>query len=160
MNDSRPGRGLRFAAPGLLLFLCLSATGCGGSNGSVSGKVSYKGEPLGGGTVLFYSEGQATVTSPIGLDGSYQIDKIPAGPVQIGVETQSAKPAARPPNMPTPPPEAMAKDASASPLYNPQNKPKGKYVAIPEVYADPKASGLDFTVKAGSQPHDIDLPAK
>jgi hypothetical protein len=159
MNDNRGGRGLRIAAPGLLVLLCLTAAGCG-SYGSVSGKVTYKGEPLGAGTVLFYSEGQATGNSQIGPDGTYKIDKIAAGPVKIAVETASAKPTKRPPGMPTPPPEAMAKDGSSSPLYNPQNQSKGKYIPIPEDYGDPSKSGLTMTVTGGAQPHDIDLPPK
>lgn len=152
----RPGR-LRLAAPGFCLLVCLAATGCGGK-GSVTGKVSYKGEPLGGGTVLFYSEGQGTASSPIGPDGSYKVDKVPAGEVKIGVETKSVKPAANfnRPAMPTPPPDALPKDAAAS-IYGPPSQPMGKFVAIPDSYADPKSSGLTYTVKPGPQPYDIDL---
>ena len=160
MNDNRLGCGRRIAAPCLLALLCLAAGGCGGATGSVSGKVTYKGEPLGGGQVLFYSVGQATATSPIGPDGTYNIDKIAAGPVKIAVETASAKPAKRPPGIPTPPPDAMIKDASTSPLYNPQGQSKGKYVPIPEEYGDAEKSGLTYTVTGGSQSHDIDLPPK
>ena len=156
MNDNRFGRPWRNAVPALLTVLCLTATGCG-SYGSVSGKVSYKGEPVGGGSVLFYSEGQATVRSDIGPDGAYKVEKVPPGLVKIAVETKSAQPTARPPGMPTPPPEAMAKDASSSPLYNPKNQPKGKYVAIPEDYSDFSKSGLSLTVTGGAQPHDIEL---
>jgi hypothetical protein len=156
MNDNRLGRRVRFAVPGLLALLCLTATGCG-SSGSVSGKVSFNGEALGGGTVVFTSEGQGSATSQIGPDGSYKIDKIPVGPVKIAVETKSAQPAKRPPGMPTPPADAMAKDASSSPLYNPQNQSKGKYVPIPEDLGDPNKSGQTLTVTGGSQTYNIEL---
>jgi hypothetical protein len=158
MKDAHQGRRIRFAVLGVSLVLCLATTGCGG-NGSVSGKVSYKGEPLGGGSVLFVStEGRGSASTEIGPDGQYSIDKIAAGPVKISVETKSAKPVKGPPRgaMPTPPAGAMPKDIDPS-KYNQPSQPKGKYVAIPENYADPEKSGLTYTVTGGSQPHDIDL---
>lgn len=152
MNNIRP------ALAGLALLVCVVATGCGG-NGSVSGKVSYNGQALGGGTVIFYSEGKGSAESQIGPDGSYSIDKIAAGPVKVAVETASAKPVApdpRRPAMPTPPPDQTPKGADTS-LYNASSAPKGKYVAIPETYGNPATSGLTYDVKAGSQQKDFDL---
>src|SRR5439155_2848316 len=90
MKGNRTGGRLRLAAA-LGMLVCLAATGCG-SNGSVSGKLSYKGEPLGGGVVVFTVEGQANASSEIGPDGSYHIDKIPVGTAKIAVDTSSAKP--------------------------------------------------------------------
>jgi hypothetical protein len=158
MNDAKRGSRCRFTVPMLCLLLCLAVTGCG-SSGSVSGKVSYKGEPLGGGVVVFTStEGKSSASAQIGPDGQYSIDKIPAGPVKISVETNSAKPAKAPPRgaLPTPPAGAMPKDIDPS-KYNQASQPKGKYVAIPENYADPEKSGLTYTVTSGPQTHEIDL---
>jgi len=152
----RPGP----ATSGLCLLACLAATGCG-SHGSVSGKVSYKGDTLGGGTVVFISEGQASEPSPIGPDGTYHINKIPTGLVKVTVETKSAKPAAadpRRPNMPTAPPQDKAPPGATEPYVG--SGAKGHYVWIPDDYGDPAKSGLTYDVKPGSQTKDFDLPAK
>jgi hypothetical protein len=156
MKDAHQGSRIRFAVLGVSLVLCLATTGCGG-NGSVSGKVSYKGEPLGGGSVLFVStEGRGSASTEIGLDGKYSLNKVPAGPVKIAVETASTKPAKAPPGgMPTPPPGAMPKDVPS--MYNQASQPKGNYIWIPENYADPEKSGLTYTVTGGPQTHEIDL---
>ncbi|HBI46107.1 MAG TPA: hypothetical protein DDY78_25115 [Planctomycetales bacterium] len=108
--------------------------------------------------VVFSSaEGKSSASAPIGPDGHYSIDNIPSGAVKISVETASAKPVKAPPGgMPTPPPGAMPKDIGPS-MYNQAPQPKGKYVAIPENYADPEKSGLTYTVTGGSQSYDIDL---
>jgi hypothetical protein len=107
--------------------------------------------------VLFVStEGRGSASTEIGLDGKYSLNKVPAGPVKISVETKSAQPAKGPPGgaMPTPP--NMPKDVGPS-MYNQAPQPKGKYVPIPENYADPEKSGLTYTVTGGPQPYDIDL---
>ena len=159
MNVTRRAGRFRPAAA-VCLLTCLAATGCG-SQGSVSGKVSYKGEALGGGTVVFTSEGRASDSSPIALDGTYHINKIPTGPVKVAVETKSARPIAadpRRPNMPTPPPDQMP--AGGTSAYGTPGAPTGKYVWIPDDYGDPAKSGLTYDVKPGSQTKDFDLPAK
>jgi hypothetical protein len=137
------------------LALCLTATGCG-SKGSVSGKVLYKGEPLGGGSVLFVPQGQPSISTRINADGVYTIDNIAAGPVKISVETKSAQPGKGPPRgLPKPPPGAVPKDAAS--IYNPAPASNGKYVVIPDNYSDPEKSELTYTVVGGSQTHNIDL---
>ena len=137
MNDDRRPSRRRFALPALCVLTCLATTGCG-SYGSVSGKISYKGEPLTGGTVLFFPGSAGAVSSVIGPDGGYKVDNVPAGPVTIAVETKSAQPFSPPDKAPT---------ADAAP----------KTAALPDAYSDPKGSGLTYTVKAGPQTHDIDL---
>jgi hypothetical protein len=144
-----------WAAPWFCLVVALTLTGCG-ANGSVSGKVSYKGEPVGGGTVLFVPQGQQSLSARINADGTYSIEKIAAGPVKISVETKTAQQVKGPPRgMPTPPPGAIPKDAPS--IYNQPSQPQGKYVPIPENYADPDKSELTYTVIGGSQTHNIDL---
>ena len=138
----------------LALATCAGLSGCGGaSTGTVSGKVLYNGTPLKGGNVTFVPEaqGEHSIISAIGEDGSYSVEKVPVGAVKITVETKSLKPKtnvpayAPPPGSPggyqPPDPNAMAK----------------RYVAIPDSYSDPEKSGLTCTVKGGSQPYDITL---
>jgi hypothetical protein len=155
MNVTRQRSRAWFAVPTICLILGLTATGCG-SNGSVSGKVLYKGEPVGGGTVVFVPQGQPSQSTRINADGTYMIDKIALGPVKIAVETKSAQPVMGPPHgMPTPPPGAIPKDSPS--IYNSSSQPQGKYVPIHENYADPEKSGLTYTVTGGPQTHEIDL---
>jgi hypothetical protein len=143
---------------GLLLLLVLSA-GCS-SYGNVSGKVSFKGETLGGGKVLFVAPGQKTVSSPIAPDGTYTIANIPTGTVQIAVETESARPVeadAMKAGVPQIPPDANLPPEAAKSMYKSGMANKGKYVWIPEGYGDPEKSGLTLEVTGGNQPYDIEL---
>src|SRR5437660_1764669 len=74
------------------LALLPPSAGCAGS-GTITGKVTYQGRPLTGGTVQFTStKGRGTRTVQIGEDGSYTIPNMPTGPVKIAVETKSAQP--------------------------------------------------------------------
>ena len=156
MPDSSRARPRRPAYHALLLGLLLGAAGCAAS-GSVSGKVTYKGQPLGGGTVLFASPGKASVTADIAPDGSYTIAKIPAGPVHIAVETKSAKANRAPKGMMPPKGVEVPPEAEQSPVYGGAGRAGGKYVPIPEQYADPDKSDLSYTVKGGPQTYDINL---
>ncbi|HZT81080.1 MAG TPA: carboxypeptidase-like regulatory domain-containing protein [Gemmataceae bacterium] len=160
-------RFLRGLGPGLLLALLFTLIGCGGPSASVSGKVTYKGQPLNGGTVVFQStDGKWGGSSAIAEDGTYTIPKVPPGQVKIGVETKSVNPTVPkggggfmfkkgPADFKMKPPKdtAMPKDADKT-FYGGDTK---KYVDIPEKYADPEKSGLTYTVTAGKQIHNIDL---
>jgi hypothetical protein len=142
---------------GGVLAVGLASAGCSRS-GTVSGKVSYKGETLGGGSVLFFSPGQKSVSATIGPDGSYTIAGIPSGEVKIAVETKSAQPTneegmarrGQPPKDAVPP-------GAESPLYKSAGN-KGKYVEIPDYLADPEKSELTLKVTGGDQHHDIEIP--
>jgi hypothetical protein len=116
--------------------------------GTVFGKVTYKGQPLTGGTVSFVTAKDKILTGLIHADGTYVVKAIPVGEVRLAVSTEPVKPAPKPPIRTTPP-----KDA--------QKPPKGndapKYVKIPPKYADPKTSDLKLVVKPGKQVHDIQL---
>jgi hypothetical protein len=155
------GAGRRRLARGGLIVLCLlAAAGCSGP-GTVKGKISYKGQALGGGVVVFSVPGKGSVSADIGEDGSYTVNKCPTGPAKITVETASAKQGISDPRAPRgagmkPPPGAIPEGADAS-FYQGGQK-KGKYVPIPPKYNDPDKSGLEYTVLSGSQQHDIELP--
>jgi hypothetical protein len=158
MKDNRQGGRLRLAAA-LALLACLAAAGCG-SYGSISGKLSYNGVPLGGGVVVFSVEGQGNASSDIGPDGSYHITKIPVGTAKIAVDTSSVMPPPvdfrRPASMPTAPPDQTPPGAT-QPAFGQPGQTRGKYVAIPENYADLTKSGLSYDVKSGAQTKDFDL---
>jgi hypothetical protein len=144
------------------VFLMLAPVAGCSSYGTVSGKVTYQGEPLTGGTILFTSSrGKGTRSSPIGEDGSYTIANMPSGDVKIAVETKSAQPppsgAKGPPmSMQPPPGVALPPGTLDSPIYNPALR-KGFAVKIPERYADPEQSGIPYVVTSGPQTYNIDL---
>jgi hypothetical protein len=156
-NKRAPWRRL---SGGVLLLLATAAAGCG--SGTVRGKVSYKGQALGGGTVVFTVPGKGSVRAEIGEDGTYTASNCPPGRAKLTVETASAQPAgirdprAGPSAGMRPPPGAVPEGADAS-FYQAIPK-KGKYVAIPAKYNDPDKSGLEYTVHSGSQGFNIDLP--
>lgn len=140
--------------------LLLVAAGCGSSSGRISGKISYKNNPLPGGTVTFYGPGENgwAKTARIGDDGSYRLEEVPKGTARIIVETQTLKP--------NPMAKAMAarmtkgKDIPPEMLKNSpfgQMQEEAKYVAIPPKYSKAETSGLTYEVKAGKQEHNINL---
>src|SRR5262249_6874919 len=141
----------------LLLPLVILAWGCGSKNpnlpAQVSGFVSYKGVALKGGKVIFLSrETNASFSAQIDKDGAYRIEDLPAGEMEVAVDTESVNPERkkknqpdgqrrmrqfknyRPPGSPPPPSEAEAKEA---------------YRPIPKKYSNPKTSGLTATLKEG-----------
>jgi hypothetical protein len=125
----------------------LAALGCGGRTGDVSGQVRFKGEPLPSGRVTFVCEGgdKPVLTADV-RDGAYTIKGAPVGRCKIAVATFEAK-TTRVPHMP----------ANVSPPGGAAAAAAGKYVKIPTRYHDPEQSGLEYTVRAGGQPHDIEL---
>lgn len=141
---------------GLALGLSLAAAGCSRSTGTVSGKVYYKNTPLKGGNVTFLApDKKISKVAEIKEDGSYEIDKMPAGEAAIAVDTSTMKP----PATRTPVKNAPPKGKQPPPGYTMANfgdKAK-RYVPIPPQYASPEKSGLIYTVQGGKQAHDINL---
>src|SRR5437016_6252132 len=78
----------RPAAAGLLAALALAPLGCGGGTGTVTGKVTYNGEPLPSGIVLFTNaDGKGTQEAEVQPDGSYKVERVPAGLARVAVIT-------------------------------------------------------------------------
>jgi len=136
----------------LVLLVALGLSGCGAS-GTVSGKVSYNGKNLKGGTVTFISsQGKASASTNINEDGTYTIDNVPAGDVKVCVDTSMLNPAGKsthhysaPPGQK--PPEGLEDSTDTS----------KRYVEIPKDYAFQEKTTLTLTVKGGKQTHDIEL---
>ena len=125
----------------LALALTCFALGCGSTDGGavvVTGKISYKGQPLNTGTVIFTGSGNKGGSSPIGSDGSFSVSDIAIGEniVVVRIPKPGPKP---PPCVPLAGPE----------IANP--------VQIPINYSDAGKSGLKFTITPGKQAINIDL---
>jgi hypothetical protein len=130
--------------------LALAACGCGGSTGTVSGKVTYLGRPLPGGTVTCLTKENRPYLGKIEPDGSYTVSGVPAGPVTVAVEAGAA--AGEPPvplHEKDQPPPAMKPPAS-----EPAPPPAMK---LPKQYANPDSSGIGLTVVKGTNSFNIEL---
>jgi len=128
--------------------------GCGPSTGTVSGKVTYKGQLVKGGNVTFVSaQGRPSGSASIKEDGTYKVERVATGPVKICVETESLNPARRSKAVKySPPPGQKAPHGFA-----PGPDTSHLYVRIPPQYKDVETTDLDYQVKGGSQTHDIQL---
>jgi hypothetical protein len=135
---------------GLLFLFLVPISGCGGGgkpSGTVSGTVTYKGEPLPQGRVTFYGPNNQVASALIEEGGKYTATKVPLGEVKVAVDTPPA------------PSKAAIKAAKDKrrfergvPIVLPENT-----ISIPKKYENPELSGLSLTVKAGSQSYDIPL---
>jgi hypothetical protein len=153
---------------GLFLGLgMVAAAGCGPSFAKVTGKVTYQGNPLKGGTVTFIPVGEGkTFSTLIQEDGTYTMDHVETGKYKVCVETTSVKPDPSNPTGSTmvdpriknvPPPGAKLPEGYV--LANPGGAAERakRYVPIPPQYGDPQKTTLTVEVKGGSFPHDIPL---
>jgi hypothetical protein len=139
--------------------------GCGKSaksaeHAEVTGKVLFQGKPLPGGQVKFVAvNGGFASSGIIDENGNYQINA-PVGEVAIAVDNSMFEPPGGG--------GKAAKGAAAGnapkkmehptrPDSEPEKPIKGRWVSIPFSYYDPQQSGLKYTVKPGSQTHDIEL---
>ncbi|TWU24390.1 hypothetical protein Pla52o_23170 [Novipirellula galeiformis] len=122
--------------PAILASLSLGLAGCTPSNEMatvpVTGKVTYKGQPLPSGSVIFIASGAGpTADANIGPDGEYSLgtysesDGVPPGEYNVMVVAMTGEDSI---------------DAEAA---------TGSTSLIPSRYSDPSKSGLTASVKAG-----------
>jgi len=148
-----------------LLLLPLVAAGCS-KQGTVSGKVYYKGQLLTGGTVYFVPESKSgQFSSVIQRDGSYSISKLPPGKAKIGVQSGGAGiPAAIFQRMGGKNAEKGLKQAGrigrgmSGTGDGGDQEIKKETTVLPAKFADADESGLVLDVTGGSQPYDIQIP--
>jgi hypothetical protein len=75
-----------FARPLWLVLLASLISGCGGSVASISGDVTYNGEPVGNGYITFTpSDGKGPITGGAIENGHYQVELTP-GPKLVKIE--------------------------------------------------------------------------
>jgi hypothetical protein len=160
------------------LFAAFLLLGCKQTNPNaparVSGKVTYNGSPVTGGSVTFHFKEGGPITMGISEDGSYSGTDIPAGDAVVTVETESINPdkkhttygavggvgsgpaamyGKRSPVRKAP----EGKGEKESPAPEGATTANLVYVKIPKKYSDPATSGLTVTLKPGNQTHNIAL---
>lgn len=165
---------LRAGGAAVLAALCLIA-GCGQSNNAttVSGKVTYRSEPLNGGTIKLYPDvtptaggGDNSFLVAIKPDGTFTASNVPPGMKTVTIETQPPQirgvanspkidPTTHLPVGMKPPPDFDPNQVKSSP--GTAAPPSPDLTVIPLKYANPRTSGLTWDVKPGPQKKDFDL---
>ncbi len=114
--------------------------GCSGREASVSGQVTFEGQPVTAGMVIFQpQQGGAAAYGPIQPDGSYQLATgsglgLSAGEYVVLIDGTGEVP-----------PEAASEAVEGEQMEATGHNP------LPGQYADPKRSPLKATVQAGHQ---------
>lgn len=118
---------------------------------NISGKVTYKGAAVTGGSLLFHSA-DTVYPASIDNDGAYQGRDFPVGEFTVTVDTENLNPARK----------STSYDPQAAKMeeYKPPegvNVTTATYVKIPAKYADKTKSGLKVTITPGKQVKDFEL---
>jgi hypothetical protein len=144
------------AAVGLVILACLP--GCGdGPRSRVHGKVTYLGNTVTGGTVIFLAKDNMTYVADIQADGTYSVTGVPRGPVRVSVQQPPPRPGAKSENAPRVIPKVDPEGKNSKAVFTEIPEPKTSGPRIPAVYADANQSGLSFEVKDPDQEYNIDL---
>lgn len=118
--------------------------GChrGESLGKVAGQVTFQGQPVTEGQIMFINrELGVYMTADLGVDGTYEVvcahgTGLPPGAYQVAI---------------TPPPPDL-------PLRSHVPRPrKSSYPEIPAKYHDPNTSGLSLVVKVEGSQFNVDM---
>jgi hypothetical protein len=146
-----PGGGARRWLGALAVAVCVAVFGCGGvGKGTITGKVTYKGQTLKGGRVTYSVKGKS-VLAEIGEDGTYTAADVPTGEAKVTVQTSYLQQMARAPKYKVPEGAPEGYKAGGDPSA------AKRYVAIPPNYEDLELTNLTYNVKSGNQTNDIDL---
>ncbi len=153
----------RLLVGGFLVFGLLALVGCGPdykSRATVKGKVKMGNKYLTSGTVVFHNKNGVTSTSPIDPHGNYEMKDAPVGDCAITVTVAGL------------PPDPSVRQRLQGKGPNPgkgSDNPEGgpgielmpempkEIIRIPDKYAKPETSGLNYKVEKGEHTYDINL---
>ncbi len=135
--------------------ITLATPGCTPEQGAVSGRVTYRRQPLAGATILFYEEGQRVRSCVAGADGGYRAAHVAPGKVRVAVVVTPAVPPGLVRANCNAPKEVRAPQGTTGGLRI--IGPSASAERIPTKYASPERSGLALQVVRGEQSWDIDL---
>lgn len=166
---------LRFVGLFSFIGLIFAISGCGESPASLSGKVTYKGQTLKGGSIAFVnkSSGGRHFGASIEKDGSYQVPEMVTGEYIVVIDTKSLikkdsndkseymakmtgkKVAPGKVFKNEPPKDAKIPEGYEMSMMAPDLK--SLYVKIPDEYQDEKTTKLSIKIQKGPQTHNFDL---
>lgn len=145
----RPGA----AAAGLAALLAVAA-GCGTAEPkrtTVSGTVTYKGQPVTGGTITFVAGPGVSGGGLIRGDGTFFASGVPVGKVKVAVQTSGLKTSAATPTAPAGTGDSANKAGSVPDWVTKTGGPTTgvptKYVELPVDYESADSSGIEVTVE-------------
>lgn len=155
-------------------FLAATMCGCGGgvanAPANISGKVTYKGAPVTGGVIGFFSKNAegGGYSATINPDGTYSTNNVAAGEVTVTVETETLNPNIKqtsytggaskgPAGGGGTPGAGSPKKMSSSPRPGNAAKSEAVYVKIPGKYAKKDSTSLSANLRAGNNKVDFDL---
>jgi len=115
----------------------LLVASCGGDR-TLTGKVSYKSQPLTKGQISFVGEGGKSASGTINNDGTYFVKNPPLGVVTVTVLAYQVEGEDK---------FGFAPQKTAPPMKS----------AVPVKYNEPSTSGLKYTIERKTTTLDIDL---
>jgi hypothetical protein len=145
-------RRMRLVAAAIVL---AAASGCGGT-ATLSGKVSYKGQPvLSGSVIVLLADGTAR-ESVIQPDGTYTVEGVSRGRVRLGVF--SPDPARARSILNKEQNQAQhAADKHPKVVHGHTKPGTGGWFPLPPHLGDPEKSGLECDVAGSRVRHDIEM---
>jgi hypothetical protein len=133
------------------LVVLLSAAGCGGGTGDLTGRVTYKGRPVAIGAVVFVGPDGLPHYAGLRPDGSYAITGVPPGELKLGVNSPS--PTAATALAAAGPAKVKGRAADAAPPA----ADVALWFPIPPHLGNPATSQIKTTVRRGANTFDIVL---
>lgn len=143
-------RSRRRRAVGLFALACLLTAGCGSQTATVSGKVTHRGKPVSGGSVIVYCSDKQIARGVTATDGTYAIPNVPHGTATVTVQALPRVPVGLQGKQVLPP-------AVNGPIPPTVEAPDPTKTGIPLRYSLPEESGLSVVIDRGTVTYDIDL---
>jgi hypothetical protein len=145
----------RIVAVSLVVLVLAGCGPKGKKSGAVTGKVTYKGQPVNGAALLLYpASGGDTpaLTVPVGQDGEFRISDVAPGEYKVVVQGSPGAQQVDPRMLKSMPPE---KRAEAEAKLKGMNTPPT--IPFPKKYTDPKTTDLKVTVTDKAETKDLEL---
>jgi hypothetical protein len=145
----------------LLTLFLLSAPGCGSSSrpdaASLSGKITYKNNPVTGGNIIFHTESGGSPPWGINSDGTFTAADLPLGNVEVTIDTEVVNPNRKTPQYGDKKGGDKNRGERFSPMPEGAKSATGTYVKIPARYSVKGKSGLTVTLTKGRNQKDFEL---
>lgn len=136
------------------------AAGCRSSpyQAKVSGHVTYKGQPVKGGNIVFHAADQTAYPGTLNEDGTYELTTLPPGEMTVTIITEHLNPNKKAPAYGGGRGDAITKERMKAGFGPPNpDSQRAQYTKVPKKYADEKTTDLKATLEKGKQVKDFEL---